>query len=79
LMAEQNKIKFHIDYSDDLPNFIYVDNARLSQILWNLVSNAVKFTPAGGDIYLSVKRIDNDHFSFSLRDTGIGIPKHEQR
>ncbi|WGE51220.1 ATP-binding protein [Actinobacillus equuli subsp. haemolyticus] len=79
LMADQRKIKFHISYSDNLPNFILVDNARLSQVLWNLVSNAVKFTPAGGDIYLDVQRVDNDHFSFSLRDTGIGIPKNEQR
>ncbi|MDG4948948.1 ATP-binding protein [Actinobacillus equuli subsp. haemolyticus] len=79
LMADQRKIKFHISYSDNLPNFILVDNARLSQVLWNLVSNAVKFTPAGGDIYLDVQRVDDDHFSFSLRDTGIGIPKNEQR
>ncbi|WGE70961.1 ATP-binding protein [Actinobacillus equuli subsp. haemolyticus] len=79
LMADQRKIKFHISYSDNLPNFILVDNARLSQVLWNLVSNAVKFTPAGGDIYLDVQHVDDDHFSFSLRDTGIGIPKNEQR
>ncbi|WGE32418.1 ATP-binding protein [Actinobacillus genomosp. 2] len=79
LMADQRKIKFHISYSDNLPNFILVDNARLSQVLWNLVSNAVKFTPAGGDIYLDVQRVDEDHFSFTLRDTGIGIPKNEQR
>lgn len=79
LMAEQKKIQFHAEYGDDLPTFIYVDNARLSQILWNLVSNAVKFTPAGGHIYLSVVREDKDHFSFILRDTGIGIAKEEQR
>ncbi|WP_018651781.1 ATP-binding protein [Actinobacillus capsulatus] len=79
LMADQRKIKFHISYSDNLPNFILVDNARLSQVLWNLVSNALKFTPAGGNIYLDVQRVDDDHFSFSLRDTGIGIPKNEQR
>ncbi|MBF0784405.1 response regulator [Muribacter muris] len=79
LMAEQKKIKFHIRYDDDLPTFIFVDNARLSQILWNLVSNAVKFTPAGGDIYLNVVRYDNDHFGFILRDTGIGIKASEHR
>lgn len=79
LMADQRKIKFHVSYSDNLPNFILVDNARLSQILWNLVSNAVKFTPAGGDIYLDVQRVDDDHFRFSLKDSGIGIPKNEQR
>lgn len=79
LMAEQKKIKFHIEYDQNLPHFIYVDNARLSQILWNLVSNAVKFTPAGGNIYLNVVRYDHDHFGFILRDTGIGIKKSEQR
>lgn len=79
LMAEQKNIRFHIQYEQDLPHFIYVDNARLSQILWNLVSNAVKFTPAGGNIYLNVVRYDQDHFGFILRDTGIGIKKSEQR
>lgn len=79
LMAEQKNIHFHIHYDQDLPHFIYVDNARLSQILWNLVSNAVKFTPAGGDIYLNVRRKDDDHFCFELQDTGIGIQKSEQR
>lgn len=79
LMAEQKHIRFHIQYADNLPHFIYVDNARLSQILWNLVSNAVKFTPAGGDIFLNVVRYDHDHFGFILRDTGIGIKKSEQR
>lgn len=79
LMADQKKIHFHIHYDDDLPDFIYVDNARLSQIIWNLLSNAVKFTPAGGDIFLHIRRVDEDHFSFELKDTGIGIPKNEQR
>lgn len=79
LMADQRKIKFHINYPDDLPNFIFVDNARLSQILWNLISNAVKFTPAGGDISLTIKRLDHNHFNFSVKDTGIGIPRSEHR
>lgn len=79
LMADQKKLKFHIDYDENLPEFIVADNARLSQILWNLVSNAVKFTPAGGDIFLKVVRAGDDRFCFILRDTGIGIAKHEQR
>ncbi|WP_301099035.1 ATP-binding protein [Otariodibacter sp.] len=79
LMAEQKKIHFHIQCSCDLPTFIFVDNARLSQILWNLVSNAVKFTPSGGHICLNVVRNDQNHFSFILKDTGIGIHKKDQR
>ncbi|QGM81080.1 ATP-binding protein [Otariodibacter oris] len=79
LMAEQKKIHFHIQCSYDLPPFICVDNARLSQILWNLVSNAVKFTPSGGHICLNVVRNDQNHFSFILKDTGIGIHKKDQR
>lgn len=79
LMAEQKKLKFHIEYDDSLPEFILVDNARLSQVLWNLVSNAVKFTPSGGNIFLKVTRTGAEQFNFILRDTGIGIAKHEQR
>ncbi len=79
LMADQKKIKFSIKYDDNLPDFVFVDNARLSQILWNLVNNAVKFTPAGGEISLKVERRDHDHYAFILKDTGIGIKKSEQR
>lgn len=79
LMAEQKKLRFNISYDENLPEFIVVDNARLSQILWNLVSNAVKFTPAGGEVCLKVVKQDEERFSFILRDTGIGISKHEQR
>ncbi|MCT8775120.1 response regulator [Glaesserella parasuis] len=79
LMAEQKKIKFTIQYDDNLPDFVCVDNARLSQILWNLVNNAVKFTPSGGEISLKVERRDHDHYAFILKDSGIGIKKSEQR
>ncbi|MDG6882166.1 Aerobic respiration control sensor protein ArcB [Phocoenobacter uteri] len=78
IMAGQKKIKFQISYDDDLPEFITVDNTRLSQILWNLVNNAVKFTPPNGDIHLTISRQSANKFSFSLKDSGVGIPKAEQ-
>ncbi|MDP8032928.1 ATP-binding protein [Pasteurella atlantica] len=78
IMAEQKKIKFQISYDDDLPEFITVDNTRLSQILWNLVNNAVKFTPQNGNIHLTISRSNKNQFSFSLKDNGVGIPKAEQ-
>lgn len=78
LMANQKKIHFRIEYQH-LPDFISIDNARLSQILWNLLSNAVKFTPPNGEILLKVEQKDADHFNFILQDSGIGIPKKEQR
>lgn len=53
-----------------------VDYARLSQILWNLIGNAVKFTQEGR-ITLNVKRVSEYQISFSVSDTGIGIPANE--
>jgi PAS domain S-box-containing protein len=49
------------------------DPARLRQVAWNLVSNAVKFTPHGGDISIRIARADG-HVGFSVEDTGEGIP-----
>jgi PAS domain S-box-containing protein len=48
------------------------DAARLQQILWNLLSNAVRFTPLGGRVNLHVERLDC-HILIVVKDTGIGI------
>ena len=49
------------------------DPTRLLQIIWNLVSNAVKFTPPGGRVTVSLERVDS-HMEIAVADTGIGIP-----
>jgi PAS domain S-box-containing protein len=49
------------------------DAARLQQIFWNLLTNAVKFTPKGGRIQVVLQRV-NSHVEVSVMDTGSGIP-----
>jgi signal transduction histidine kinase len=51
---------------------IVADATRLKQILLNLLSNALKFTPAGGDVRLSVSQTDTD-VTFIVADTGVGM------
>src|SRR5207247_5084574 len=48
------------------------DPARLQQVIWNLLSNAAKFTPSGGTIMLAVRR-DERSVTIEVKDTGIGI------
>jgi PAS domain S-box-containing protein len=54
-----------------------LDPQRFDQIIQNLVSNAVKFTPAGGRITVSARH-EPDHLLLSVSDTGIGIPEDQQ-
>jgi signal transduction histidine kinase/chorismate-pyruvate lyase len=58
------------------PPTLHGDGRRLKQILLNLVSNAVKFTPAGGRVVIRVKA-DESGFRFIVADTGIGIAKSD--
>lgn len=58
------------------PIEIYADATRLIQIVSNLLTNAVKYTPAGGKIFLSASSV-GDEAIISIRDTGIGIPKDQ--
>lgn len=76
-MGELGKknISLDVDLDDNVPT-IMGDKAQLDRVLWNLVGNAIKFTPAGGKITVSSKR-DNGHVCVAVRDTGIGIPKEE--
>ena len=53
-------------------NLIRADTGRVQQIVWNLVSNAIKFTPPGGRVDVHVER-DDAHVRVVVRDTGIGI------
>jgi CheY-like chemotaxis protein/nitrogen-specific signal transduction histidine kinase len=51
---------------------VHADPARLRQALWNVLKNAAKFTPEGGDIYIATERA-GEHVRVTIRDTGIGI------
>jgi CheY-like chemotaxis protein len=52
------------------------DGARISQVLCNLINNACKFTPAGGDIIVSARESDGDAL-IKVKDSGIGIPSDQ--
>jgi PAS domain S-box-containing protein len=56
----------------DIPR-VHGDPSRLQQIAWNLVSNAVKFTPSGGHVQVALRRL-NSHVELIVSDTGEGIP-----
>lgn len=66
----------HVTLAVDLApeeDSVYGDAARLQQVVWNLVSNAVRFTPAGGTVTVRLRQTDH-HAEIEVADTGIGIP-----
>jgi nitrogen-specific signal transduction histidine kinase len=75
-------IKFDIDMDKKIADAFGGDESRLMQVIMGLLSNAVKFTPSGGKITLSVKEISRGQGSalleFKVTDTGIGISKEQQ-
>jgi signal transduction histidine kinase len=56
---------------------IHADKAKLRQILYNLLTNAIKFTPENGEVSVSIDKTDNG-IQVSVKDTGIGIPAEMQ-
>lgn len=57
--------------------FVHADPKLLRMVVQNLVSNAVKYTPNAGKIFISLS--SKNGFSLKVSDTGLGIPKHQQR
>lgn len=57
---------------DPLAGQVSGDPARLQQVVWNLLTNAVKFTPKGGRVQVLLERV-NSHIELSVNDSGIGI------
>ena len=71
----KKNISLDVELDENIPTIIG-DKAQLDRVLWNLVGNAIKFTPGGGRITVS-SRSDNGYVCVAVKDTGIGIPKDE--
>jgi PAS domain S-box-containing protein len=69
--AEAKEIRLEEDLHDGVGPVVG-DAARLQQVLWNLLNNAVKFTPHGGHVYVRLAR-QGSQVEIAVRDTGIGI------
>ncbi len=73
--AEQQQVTLNLDIPDILPRII-VDPDRIVQILGNLISNALRHTPSGGEIRLAARSI-RSNLVIEVQDTGAGIPKED--
>jgi len=76
-IAQKKKIDITLNLVQDLP-IVRMDEEKIGQVMENLLSNALKFTPEGGKITISaLKNTKNNTVEVSVSDTGCGIPKEE--
>lgn len=74
-VLDNDHLNLVFEEAEGLPR-LYTDDRKLSQILRNFISNALKFTPQG-EVRVSVRLVDGDRVRFAVADTGIGIaPEH---
>jgi PAS domain S-box-containing protein len=73
------QVELRLETQPDLPE-ASLDEHKITQVLTNLLSNALRFTPPGGTIYIKVAEVKGhpELIQVSVTDTGCGIPKHEQ-
>jgi signal transduction histidine kinase len=71
--ADERQLTLGVEIDAALP-FVQADDEKLSWVLAQLLDNALKFTPSGGQIHLSAKLENEKMVTISLSDTGIGIP-----
>ncbi len=74
--ALEKNLEIHVEVPPDLP-LVPADEGRLGQIVGNLVSNAIKYTPAGGQVWIEASA-SGDKVEVSVRDTGLGISPEDQ-
>ena len=77
LTAERKQIKLHLDIAAFKGSHdVVADKEKIARVTFNLLSNALKYTPAGGDIFVSLKD-EGEKLRLDVRDTGKGIEKEE--
>ncbi len=74
--ALKNRIQMVLNIADDVGH-MWADERKIKQVIFNLLSNAMKFTPGGGTVGIDAK-IDDSEIEIAVWDTGIGIPKADQ-
>ncbi len=82
IRMENKQLSFLVEADSDVPKNLIGDTGRLQQILVNLIGNAMKFTPAGGEVVLRAQvekqEADRVQLLFHVSDTGLGIPYEKQ-
>ena len=77
LTAERKQIKLHWDMAEFSGSHeVIADKEKIARVVFNLLSNALKYTPVGGDIFVSLKD-EAERLRLDVRDTGKGIPQDE--
>jgi PAS domain S-box-containing protein len=71
-----DKHKLVLEIAPDLPDMM-LDKEKLKEVMINLISNAIKYSPAGGDVNVRMK-MDESNLRIEVQDHGIGIPKEHQ-
>jgi two-component system sensor histidine kinase BarA len=77
LLARKNRLRFHMEVDPNVP-LLVTDAGKVQQVLYNFLSNAVKFTPPRGRIDLEAHMLDEKMVRISVRDTGCGIAEADQ-
>ena len=75
--AHEKNLEIIVSYGDNIGKHFFGDPLRISQIITNLMSNAVKFTHEG-EVGIFIKKVSQDRFRFEVIDTGIGLSDNEQ-
>ncbi|REK69400.1 two-component system histidine kinase PnpS [Paenibacillus paeoniae] len=77
LEPEARRKQIQLSHSIETGLYVEADEDRLRQIMMNLLSNGINYTPEGGRVSVSVHASDQDHIRIQITDTGIGIPKKD--
>ncbi len=82
IKATQKNIELGLFIDPTIPQKIMGDPTRISQVLLNLMSNAIKFTPEGGEIFISIEKVFQKNgqvgIRFTVKDSGIGIEEEKR-
>lgn len=83
-LAEKKNVHFDFAQHDIQNRYVYVDFLRLNQVVINVVSNAVKYTPSGGSVTVDISQIPSEREGYGLyqiviKDTGIGMSAEYQQ